>query len=103
MGSPVYVNYEYETLFDYVRIYQKAGEDITVPTAINSVTSDSKNSRLDFYVTDNGVKLVSPDEQNVTIANLQGQVVFNSRIQGNVDVNLAKGVYVIAGKKVVVK
>ena len=102
-ARPCDVNYEYETLFDYVRIYQKAGEDITVPTAINSVTSDSKNSRLDFYVTDNGVKLVSPDEQNVTIANLQGQVVFNSRIQGNVDVNLAKGVYVIAGKKVVVK
>ncbi len=94
------VNFEYETLFDYVRLYQKDGEgDIT--SAVKDVkTSDSA---LDVYAQQGGLLLVSPEAQKVDVYSISGTRVFSGLVQGNRFVSLTKGVYVVAGKKIVVK
>lgn len=94
------VNFEYETLFDYVRLYQKDGEgDIT------SAVKDVKTSgyALDVYAQQGGLLLVAPEAQKVDVYSISGTRVFSGLVQGNRFVSLTKGVYVVAGKKIVVK
>ena len=94
------VNFEYETLFDYVRLYQKDGEgDIT------SAVKDVKTSgfALDAYAQQGGLLLVAPEAQKADVYSISGTRVFSGLVQGNRFVSLTKGVYVVAGKKIVVK
>ena len=102
-AKPCDVNFEYETLFDYVRIYQKDGQIIEVPpvTAVNGLTASA--SGLDFYACDGGVNVVVPEKQTVCITDLQGRVVYRHNVQGNIFVALNSGVYIIGGKKLMVK
>ena len=94
------VNFEYETLFDYVRLYQKDGEgDLT--TAVKDVKTSG--SALDAYAQQGGLLLVAPEAQKVDVYSISGTRVFSGLVQGNRFVSLAKGVYVVAGKKIVVK
>lgn len=94
------VNFEYETLFDYVRLYQKDGEgDIT--SAVKDVKTNG--SALDVYAQQGGLLLVAPEAQKVDIYSISGTRVFSGLVQGNRFVSLTKGVYVVAGKKIVVK
>lgn len=94
------VNFEYETLFDYVRLYQKDGEgDIT--SAVKDVKTNG--SALDAYAQQGGLLLVAPEAQKVDVYSISGRRVFSGLVQGNRFVSLTKGVYVVAGKKIVVK
>ena len=94
------VNFEYETLFDYVRLYQKDGEgDIT--SAVKDVKTSG--SALDAYAQQGGLLLVAPEAQKVDVYSISGTRVFSGLVQGNRFVSLTKGVYVVAGKKIVVK
>ena len=94
------VNFEYETLFDYVRLYQKDGEgDIT--TSVKDVKTNG--SALDAYAQQDGLLLVAPEAQKVDVYSISGTRVFSGLVQGNRFVSLTKGVYVVAGKKIVVK
>lgn len=94
------VNFEYETLFDYVRLYQKDGEgDIT--SAVKDVKTSG--SALDVYAQQGGLLLVAPEAQKVDVYSISGTRVFSELVQGNHFVSLTKGVYVVAGKKIVVK
>ena len=94
------VNFEYETLFDYVRLYQKDGEgDIT--SAVKDVKTNG--SALDAYAQQGGLLLVAPEAQKVDVYSISGTRVFSGLVQGNRFVSLTKGVYVVAGKKIVVK
>ena len=94
------VNFEYETLFDYVRLYQKDGEgDIT--SAVKDVKTSG--SALDAYAQQGGLLLVAPEAQKVDVYSISGTRVFSGLVQGNRFVSLAKGVYVVAGKKIDVK
>lgn len=94
------VNFEYETLFDYVRLYQKDGEgDIT--SSVKDVKTNG--SALDVYAQQGGLLLVAPEAQKVDVYSISGTRVFSALVQGNRFVSLTKGVYVVAGKKIVVK
>ena len=94
------VNFEYETLFDYVRLYQKDGEgDIT--SSMKDVKTNG--SALDVYAQQGGLLLVAPEAQKVDVYSISGTRVFSGLVQGNRFVSLTKGVYVVAGKKIVVK
>ena len=94
------VNFEYETLFDYVRLYQKDGEgDIT--TSVKDVKTNG--SALDVYAQQGGLLLVAPEAQKIDVYSISGTRVFSGLVQGNRFVSLTKGVYVVAGKKIVVK
>lgn len=94
------VNFKYETLFDYVRLYQKDGEgDIT--SAVKDVKTSG--SALDVYAQQGGLLLVAPEAQKADVYSISGTRVFSGLVQGNRFVSLTKGVYVVAGKKIVVK
>ena len=94
------VNFEYETLFDYVRLYQKDGEgDLT--TAVKDVKTSG--SALDAYAQQGGLLLVAPEAQKVDVYSISGTRIFSGLVQGNRFVSLTKGVYVVAGKKIVLK
>ena len=94
------VNFEYETLFDYVRLYQKDGEgDIT--SSVKDVKTNG--SALDVYAQQGGLLLVAPEAQKADVYSISGTRVFSGLVQGNRFVSLTKGVYVVAGKKIVVK
>lgn len=94
------VNFEYETLFDYVRLYQKDGEgDIT--SAVKDVKTSG--SALDVYAQQGGLLMVAPEAQKVDVYSISGTRVFSGLVQSNRFVSLTKGVYVVAGKKIVVK
>lgn len=94
------VNFEYETLFDYVRLYQKDDEG-NIFSTISDVKSNE--SSLDVYAQQGGVLLVAPETQHVEVYSISGARVFAGSVQGNRFVSLAKGVYIAAGKKIVVK
>ncbi len=96
-AKPCDVDYEYETLFDYVRIYQKDGQDIVLPSGIDETARDGG---LDVYARHGGVLLVSPEARPVRIADTLGRTVFSGTVHGNRVVSLAKGIYIVDGKKV---
>lgn len=91
------LNFTYETKFDWVRVYQKADGDY-----ITSVTGTQQASTLDYYVAPGSVRLVTPYETFVRIVDMQGRNVFAQNVQGNKNVQLPSGVYLINGNKVLV-
>lgn len=90
------LNFTYETKFDWVRVYQKANGDLT------GINNASATSSFDFYVSAGKVRLVAAKQTLATIYDISGRKVFSQTIQGNVDVRLPQGIYVINGKKVVI-
>lgn len=91
------LNFTYETKFDWVRVYQKDGGDIT---GINNASNATK--AFDYYVTPGKVRIVAPNSTAVQIVDAQGRIVYNQTIQGNEDVYLTKGVYLVNNNKVLV-
>lgn len=90
------LNFTYETKFDWVRVYQKADGDLI--TGVNNV----KETTLDYYVTPGQIRLVAPYETLVRIVDLQGRNVFVQQVQGNKNVQLPSGIYLVNGNKVIV-
>lgn len=97
-ASAADVTYGYETLFDWVRIYQKDGSQMTgIDTAPSPATS-----QLDYYLYPGKIHLVASATTKVRICDLQGRLVFNESVQGNKSVTLPKGVYILNDHKVMV-
>lgn len=94
-ARPCDVNHTYVTLFDWVRVYQKKSD-----TGIDEQQSASK---LDLYVSGNQVRIVAVQPELVTIYDLQGRMVYRKLVQGNENVTLNKGVYVLNGKKITIR
>ena len=90
------LNFTYETKFDWVRVYQKADGDLI--TGVNNV----KETTLDYYVTPGQIRLVAPYSTKVTIVDLQGRTLFAQVVQGNKNVHVPSGVYLVNNNKVIV-
>ena len=90
------LNFTYETKFDWVRVYQKADGDLL--TGINT----AKEATLDYYVTPGQIRLVAPYSTKVTIVDLQGRTLFAQVVQGNKNVHVPSGVYLVNNNKVIV-
>uniref|UniRef100_UPI003FF1223F glycoside hydrolase family 16 protein n=1 Tax=Alloprevotella sp. TaxID=1872471 RepID=UPI003FF1223F len=90
------LNFTYETKFDWVRVYQKADGDLL--TGINA----AKEVTLDYYITPGQIRLVAPYNTKVTIVDLQGRTLFAQVVQGNKNVYVPSGVYLVNNNKVIV-
>lgn len=89
-------DFTYETKFDWVRVYQTDQQ----ATGAASVTDNA--SALDYYVTPGNIRLVAAQTTAVQIIDLQGRIVFANNVQGNKDVRLPQGIYLVNGNKVLV-
>lgn len=96
-------NFQYETTFDYVRVYQTDDMENELSKETGVSTVKNKANTVDVYAQDGGLLLVATQEQVVNIYNLVGSRVYSQKVQGNQFVALAKGVYMLNGKKYLVK
>lgn len=103
-AKPADTSFDYATYFDYVRVYQtdEMNGKFTTNAINKAFTDNNKRNSIDVYTRNGGVLLVTPTEQSVSIHDIAGRRVFNAKIQGNHFVELPKGLYIAAGKKVVV-
>ena len=94
------VNHVYETRFDWVRVYQKAGMSNTDGTV--GVVEVVENDNVVVENVDGGVRVVVDAPAVVTVFDMQGREVTTVCVSDSCYINLPKGVYVVAGNKVVV-
>ena len=92
------MNHVYRTDFDWVRVYQK-GKPVNPETGIRQT---EQTSDLDVYGFRGAIHLVAVHSVPVRITDMQGRIVYSQEVQGNVDVALDRGIYVVNGKKVLV-
>lgn len=95
------VNHTYEFFIDWVRVYQKKGMENT--GGVVGLTEVNQEDALEITVLDGALSLYAELSMPVTIYDMQGRQVYNNVLQGADRVLLAKGVYVVNGKKVMVK
>lgn len=96
-AKPADTSHTYKTVFDWVRVYQKDGQ---TNTAINE--ADTQTDAMDFYVRPGKVMVAAPRAAQLRIVDLQGRTVYSAQVQGNVNVQLQKGIYVLNGHKILV-
>ena len=89
------VNHTYETLFDWVRVYQK--DNYT--DGIGNVSADQM---LDVTATEGVLHIYTGSAQKVMVCDMAGHPIFNNIIEGYKDINVMKGVYLVNGKKILV-
>ncbi len=94
-AANVDTGHTYETLFDWVRVYQKKAPS----TGIDNV---EKSSDMDVYVYPGTIRIVTPETKKVIVADLEGRIIFSEALQGNHNIAVHKGIYVMNGKKVLV-
>ena len=89
------LGFVYETLFDWVRVYQTDEQ-----TGISSLLPDE--SVLDYYVSPGRLRLVAAQQQFVRVTDAAGRTIYAAPLQGNVDLPLSQGVYLLNGQKILV-
>ncbi len=91
-------NHTYETVFDWVRVYQKEGQSNTGGTGIETPRT------IDVNITpEKGMlHLTTEQPQHITICDLAGHIVWSQTCHGTTDVKLPHEVYIINHTKVVI-
>ena len=90
------VNRTYQTVFDWVRVYQT---DEQIATGVNTAEAAQ---RLDWYVAPGQLTLVAPQATEALLVDAQGRVLLSGQLQGNKRLSLSKGVYVLNGQRILV-
>ncbi len=94
-AANVDLSHTYETLFDWVRVYQKSAPS----TAVEHIESAEE---WEVYVQPGSLRVVAPVTTHIVVAGLDGRQVFSGSVQGNRNIPVKKGIYVVNGKKVLV-
>ena len=74
-------------------------------SVLNSVTAPAVKNPVDFSVTDGSVNVVSNNDVDIRIHDISGRLVVTDHVSAGSSrsYNLAPGIYIIGGKKVIVK
>jgi beta-glucanase (GH16 family) len=100
-AKPADVNHTYETTFDWIRVYQKKGQQNTDGTVgIEEVTNPSEPT---IEVVKGGVTINSSLPQMVNIYDLSGRLIISRNIVGDSHLNLNEGIYLVNGEKIVIR
>ena len=95
------VNHVYETTFDWIRVYQKKGQQNTDGTVdIEEVGAPSAPA---INVVEGGILVNSTTPQTISVYDLCGRLIFNRSVVGTARFCLPQGIYLVNGTKVVVK
>lgn len=95
------VTHTYETLFDWVRVYQKNGMKNTNGTV--GVEDVTEVPEMNIRIVDGGVGITVSSPMQVVTCDLSGRIIYNSFVENSVVIELAQGVYVINGMKLIVR
>lgn len=96
------VTHTYETLFDWVRVYQKVGMENTHGTVgVQQVQSAENNIRLRPVA--GGVEISADTPTQVVVCDVVGRVIYNTMHEGSHVYMLDRGVYIVNGKKIFVQ
>ena len=100
-AKPADVNHVYETTFDWIRVYQKKGQENTNGTVdIKEVGAPSAPA---INVVEGGIMVNSTTSQMIRIYDLCGRLIDNRNVVGTARICLPQGIYLVNGTKVVVK
>ena len=95
------VSHIYETRFDWVRVYQRAGMENTDGTV--GVPVVEQESGLQILPFDGGIAVSSSWPARVEVADIAGRCIFAQVVEGTVNFPLPEGFYIVNGVKVIVK
>ena len=94
------MNHVYETRFDWVRVYQKTGMSNTDGTV--GVVDVVAEGNVTVGNAVGGIRVYAGTPAVVTVYDMSGREVASVMVSGSSYIKLPKGVYVVAGRKVVV-
>jgi hypothetical protein len=94
------VTHTYETRFDWVRVYQTKGMKNTDGTVGVRNVNDGKDVAV--RAVEGGIVISSEAATEVRVYDVAGRAVAAVDVNDTAFVALAKGVYIVAGKKVTV-
>lgn len=94
------VTHTYETRFDWIRVYQKRGQQNTYGTV--DIAQPSATPNFDMEVEDGRIHVWASQPLTLHIADLGGRIVHQQTVQGCAQVALQKGIYIVNGQKVMV-
>lgn len=92
-------DFTYETQVDWVRVYQKDGQNGTF-TGI--VSAQRENDGLKWRILPGVLKLTAANPTMAHIVDLQGMSIFRQLVSGSHSLSLQKGVYVLNGNKIMI-
>ncbi len=95
------LSHTYETLFDWVRVYQKDGMSNTNGTV--GVEYVSEENGINVSAVDGGVLLSVEQPQLVRLFDVMGRNLFESVVDSSVTIPLERGFYLVNGIKIYVK
>lgn len=101
-AAPADESHTYETRFDWVRVYQKKGMKNTKETVGIEAAEVAPAHALEVVAQKGGVAVLTANPQPVMIYNASGLKVFSGDVDGQRNIPLPSGVYIVAGHKVVV-
>ena len=87
--------FTYRMDVDYVRVYQRCE-----PTAVREL---SAADHVDVYGGQGRIVINAPVETTVTAVSMSGATIFSRRVSGTLAIPAHPGIYIVAGKKVLVK
>lgn len=90
-------DHTYITKFDWVRVYQ-LGDQIE---GIHSATT-SGHDNIGVTASSGNIRVVAAEATDVTIYDMSGRCIYNETVQGNKNISVIHGVYIVNGKKVLV-
>ncbi len=95
------VAHTYETLFDWVRVYQKEGMENTLGTV--GIVDVMEKNPVKFGVADGGVVVSVPSPATVAVFDIMGRKIAEAFVDGTYTFSLPAGIYLIDGAKVIVR
>ena len=100
-AKPADVNHVYETTFDWIRVYQKKGQENTNGTV--DIKEVGTTSTLTLDIIDSGIVVNCATPQTVTVYDICGRLIDNRSVAGTANIHLHQGIYLVNGTKVVVR
>ncbi len=95
------VNHVYETTFDWIRVYQKKGQENTNGTV--DIKEVGTTSTLTLDIIDGGFVVNCATPQTVIVYDICGRLIDNRSVVGTANIHLNQGIYLVNGTKVVVR
>lgn len=103
-ARPADITHTYETRFDWVRVYQKAGQNYCMGDQqfVTGISAAEAAGTLDASAGKGCIRLSAPNAAEARIYDLAGRLVFSKQLKGTETVPVQTGIYVVNGKKLLV-